>query len=257
MSDQLMLQKENGQTLAGVSQAQVIESLVLNGDVSKLSSEERTAYYTQLCTSLGLNPLTKPFAVIKLNGKETMYALRDCTDQLRKLHRVSVTIASREKIADVYVVTARATLPDGRCDESIGAVPIANLKGDSLANALMKAETKSKRRVTLSIVGLGMLDETELDTIPSARPADGPRKKLEAIPAAPIEAEAPKDAPAELTAEQQIAAWEDIYSRVVTADDLAKVAAVVTQAKGIGVPDDVLKHVRKLHKEAAKKVGDK
>jgi hypothetical protein len=38
-----------------------------------------------------------------------------------------------------------------------------------LANALMKAETKAKRRVTLSIAGLGWLDETELETIPQAR----------------------------------------------------------------------------------------
>ena len=35
----------------------------------------------------------------------------------------------------------------------------------------MKAETKAKRRVTLSICGLGMLDETEVESIPDARPA--------------------------------------------------------------------------------------
>jgi hypothetical protein len=33
----------------------------------------------------------------------------------------------------------------------------------------MKAETKAKRRVTLSIVGLGMLDESELETIPQLK----------------------------------------------------------------------------------------
>lgn len=38
--------------------------------------------------------------------------------------------------------------------------------GDALANALMKAGTKSKRRVTLSIAALGWLDETEVETIP-------------------------------------------------------------------------------------------
>jgi len=42
------------------------------------------------------------------------------------------------------------------------------LQGESLANALMKAETKAKRRVTLSICGLGMLDETEIGSIPTA-----------------------------------------------------------------------------------------
>jgi len=38
----------------------------------------------------------------------------------------------------------------------------------------MKAETKAKRRVTLSIAGLGWLDETELDTIPHSRPVVAP-----------------------------------------------------------------------------------
>jgi hypothetical protein len=34
-------------------------------------------------------------------------------------------------------------------------------------NVLMKCETKAKRRATLSILGLGMLDEMELETIPA------------------------------------------------------------------------------------------
>ena len=42
---------------------------------------------------------------------------------------------------------------------------IINDPFNALANAIMKAETKAKRRVTLSICGLGMLDETELETI--------------------------------------------------------------------------------------------
>jgi hypothetical protein len=82
-------------------------------------------------------------------------------------------------VEDCYVVTARATTPI-RQDESIGAVNIAGLKGDVRANAMMKAETKAKRRVTLSICGLGMLDETEVDSIPGARitPSAGVEEQL-------------------------------------------------------------------------------
>lgn len=124
-----------------------------------------------------------------LDRKLVLYAKKDCTDQLRKMQKTSVNIASRERIGDVYCVTARATAPDGRFDESMGVVsltkketvwdegrnrhvPTGNiipLSGDDLANALMKAETKSKRRVTLSIVGLGMLDETEIENIPESQ----------------------------------------------------------------------------------------
>jgi hypothetical protein len=148
----------------------VVERVVMAGDLSKLSAGERVAYYKATCDSLGLNPLTRPFEYITLNGKLTLYARRDATDQLRKLHGVSVSIVSRDVVDDVYVVTARAALPDGRSDESIGAVSVKGLAGEPRANALMKAETKAKRRVTLSIVGLGLLDESETTSIPDARP---------------------------------------------------------------------------------------
>lgn len=148
----------------------VIEKVIIEGDLSQLSPGERLNYYRSVCDSLGLNPLTKPFDYIRLNNRLVLYAKRDATDQLRKIHGVSVSITSRERIEDVYVVSAKATTRDGREDESIGAVNILNLKGDTLANALMKAETKAKRRVTLSIVGLGWLDETEIETIPDAKP---------------------------------------------------------------------------------------
>jgi hypothetical protein len=98
----------------------------------------------------------------------TLYARRECTEQLRKNNDVSIEIVAREVIEGVYVVTARAKMPNGRTDESIGAVAIENLKGDNRANAVMKAETKAKRRVTLSICGLSFLDETEIDTVKGA-----------------------------------------------------------------------------------------
>lgn len=147
--------------------AQAISDVVLNGDLSRLTDEQRLNYYNSTCESLGLNPLTKPFAFIKLNGKLTMYALKDCTEQLRKIHGVSITSVTSQQIGDVFVVTAQACDRSGKMDSSTGAVPIKGISGEALANALMKAETKAKRRVTLSICGLGMLDETELETIPS------------------------------------------------------------------------------------------
>jgi hypothetical protein len=83
-----------------------------------------------------------------------LYALRDCTDQLRRLHGISIYIANRERMGDIYIITARAKDRTGREDESTGAVALGTLKGNALANALMKCETKAKRRVTLSIAGL-------------------------------------------------------------------------------------------------------
>jgi hypothetical protein len=153
---------------------EVVETVVIGGDLADLNAAQRAEYYGAVCRSLGLNPLTKPFEYLILNGKLKLYALRDCADQLRRLHAISIYIANRERMSDIYVVTARAKDRHGREDESTGAVTVGALRGDALANALMKAETKAKRRVTLSIAGLGWLDETELDTIPQSRPVVAP-----------------------------------------------------------------------------------
>lgn len=155
----------------GAQELGQIERVLVGGDLSLLTEPQRVAYYKTVCQTLNLNPLTKPFEYIKLNGKLVLYARKDCTDQLRHTRKVSLRITARETIEQVYIVTAQAKLPDGREDESTGAVAIQGLKGEALANAMMKAETKAKRRVTLSVCGLGMLDETEVETIPEANPA--------------------------------------------------------------------------------------
>jgi len=152
-----------------------IEQVLLSGDLSKLNPQERLNYYNAVCGSLGLNPLTQPFSYIVLNGKLTLYAKKDCTEQLRKIHGVSITKVDPRQIGDLLVVVSEAADRNGRTDSATGAVNIAGLKGENLANAMMKAETKSKRRVTLSLCGLGMLDETEIDTLREQGAASEPR----------------------------------------------------------------------------------
>jgi hypothetical protein len=142
-----------------------IENALIQGDLKDLNADGRLSFYKAICESLGLNPLTKPFAYITLNGKLQLYALKDCTEQLRKVHGVSITKVDPKQIGDLIVVVADAKDRDGRVDSSTGAVNAGGLKGENLANAMMKAETKAKRRVTLSICGLGMLDETEIQTL--------------------------------------------------------------------------------------------
>ncbi len=160
------------QALANVTQLGNIERVIAGGDISRLSPEERVQYYKRLCDMMGLNPLTKPFEYITLQGKLVLYATKGCAEQLRKIHKISVRITDRQTINDVYVVTVEASGPDGRVDGATGAVPIQGLKGLDLANAFLKCETKAKRRVTLSICGLNMLDETDVDDIPARQKGD-------------------------------------------------------------------------------------
>lgn len=144
----------------------IISTLFIHGDISRLSPVQKVDYYRQVCDKLGLDPLSQPFRILRLHGREIMYCDRGGAQQLNKLHRVSHEIRSRETVNGCYVVTAQASTPDGRKTESLGAVPIINLKGETLCNAMMKAETKAKRRATLDLLGLGILDETEIPPNP-------------------------------------------------------------------------------------------
>ena len=149
-----------------VDTSALMESVLVRGDLAKLSPAERNIYYMEICKSLGLNPLTRPFEYIQLNGKLTLYAKRDCADQLRKIRGISIEVVSREFDADLLTVHVRATDSTGRKDEDYGVVTMGTLKGEARANAILKCITKAKRRVTLSICGLGLLDETEVEDIP-------------------------------------------------------------------------------------------
>jgi len=205
-------------------QAATLEAVLLGGDLERLSPAERVAYYKSTCESLGLNPLTKPFQYLKLNGKTILYASKDCTEQLRSIRKVSVNIVAREAVEGCYVVTARAKLPDGREDESVGAVNIDGLKGEARSNALMRCETKAKRRVTLSICGLGMLDESEVDSIPGAQrvtfETPSAVKLVEAgVPAAPKPAVEVEAAPKQDTGE------------AATAEELSALRVAIGEAK--------------------------
>jgi hypothetical protein len=148
----------------------IMEAVIIKGDLKKLTPEERVQYYNETCKSVGLNPLTRPFEYLELQGKLTLYARRDAADQLRKMNGIDIEIVSQDVSDGLLSVHVRAKDVTGRIDEDLGVVPFPDtMRGDVRANTIMKAVTKAKRRVTLSISGLGLLDETEAETIPGAK----------------------------------------------------------------------------------------
>lgn len=167
--------------------ARVVESMVLRGDISALNPEERARFYIQLCTQLGLNPASQPLAVLKLNGREILYPTRGATDQLAAIHRLNREVIDGPRVIDlagtklVYCV-CKATHPNGRTETAVSTVPLTDP-----VNVLMKCETKGKRRVTLSILGLGMLDETELETIPASAKSEAAPINLGVVTAKHVE----------------------------------------------------------------------
>lgn len=150
--------------------AEVAEKVLAYGDLSKLDANQRLELLQAVCDACQVDARTRPFEFLTLQGKTVLYARKDCTDQLRARHGVTTDILSAQKLGEeLYVVKVRASV-GGRHDEATGVVHIASKKGDDLANALMKCETKAKRRATLSLCGLGFLDESEIEDAQTSNP---------------------------------------------------------------------------------------
>jgi hypothetical protein len=187
---------------------------------------------------------------LSLQGKEVLYADKGCTQQLCKIYNISTEVTKKEKFEDVYVVTVRAKDDKGRYTDEDGAVTIGNLKGDTLANALMKAVTKAKRRAVLAFCGLGMLDETEIETIKGAHTIDineEPLKMPEPLKIAPAEV-LPKEEPSDekISDEVGFKMLEDLAKAGKTKDDLKAFIKAEFELKKLS--EIKVKHMAEINK---------
>ena len=138
-------------------------------DTRSLEPADRKAVLVGLARKLGLNPMSNAVMFLLTNGRETLYVTKQGTDQIAAAARLQ-----RETIKGPEVVTiegrklvfcqVRATHPDGRSEVSTATLALMDPVND-----LMKCETKAKRRATLSVCGLGLLAEDEIETIPGAQ----------------------------------------------------------------------------------------
>jgi hypothetical protein len=204
----------------GLTEARAIDSFVTRGDWSQLQPQDRARAYVQVCAQHGLNALSQPFAFLRLNGKEVLYATRGATDQLAAKHSITREIIDGPKIVDiagtkVALCTARATLPTGRSETGTATLPVADP-----VNLYMKLETKAKRRATIALLGLAMLDETELATIPDRSQADAPQPSREDLERAVVEVQQPRALPplASLGVEVQAPATAPVEARDLVAE---------------------------------------
>ena len=160
----------------GNNKSQELEKIILNSDLSSLSGEQRVNFYYQVCDQYGLDPFTRPFEFIKMNGKLGLYATKSCASALQELKSISVEIVKQEAFQDVWIVTVRGTRADEKAAdgrviaENVGITPIKGLSGDQVSNSIMKAVTKAQRRLILQMCGLGSTDETELQSIANVSP---------------------------------------------------------------------------------------
>ncbi len=165
--------------------ANAIEQIVVDGNLESLNSDQRIQYYRSMCKTFNLDPLTKPFEYIELNKKLVLYVTKNACDQLRRTHNISITKLVKYTEGDTYFVEAHAQDNTGRVDVSTAGILLVTeekyyydrvtkerkvsqrggdpLSGTDLINAKLKCETKAKRRVTLSMGGLGLPDDDDVE----------------------------------------------------------------------------------------------
>jgi len=193
-TDNRALALKNGALATRDSVGLLMEQVVLKGDLAAFTPGQRVDYVIEWCRSLSLNPLTHPFDILPDKaGKLTLYLNAGGAAQLRGNKHVDIKTAPGERQDDLYIVRATATMPDGRTDEDFGAVSLVKengtwqttqngkkyLKGDGtysplqgieLIDAMKKALTQAKRRVTISILGLTNVvdpDSGRMNTVPA------------------------------------------------------------------------------------------
>lgn len=185
--------RDDSQALVSADQEEAGIAALLHvlgtGDLSQLSDRERAGHYARLCRSLGLNELSRPFDWIWFKDPQSnaeklvLYPNQSCTAQLRRQHHMRVQITRREIVGELFVCEATAYTPDGREDVATKYVPLTNkygrLTGNMLANAMMKAETGAKRRVTLSMIGLSTPPDADEATSWRTATIDGSGRILE------------------------------------------------------------------------------
>jgi hypothetical protein len=145
------------------SNAEVV-ALVTKGDLSKLSNEELVRVYIARCDALGLDVRATPFELINFKGKTQLYPKKEAAEQLRRINGISTKIVE-EVITEQGILRVRIEGRDklGREDEEVAALFVKGMSGQDLADAMMKVITKAKRRLTLSMCGLGQMADIDDD----------------------------------------------------------------------------------------------
>jgi hypothetical protein len=205
-----------------------IAEIIVRGNLAQLTEKQKVEYYLAVCQACGLNPATRPFEFIQMKGKLILYALKSCTEQLRKRDEVTVSIVNQETIDGVYVVRVKASVPSGRSDEDLAAVVLGTAQGEDRANLIMKTITKAKRRATLSLCGLGMLDETEVESV--------------------VQQTAPQQV--QVVTSQPVAETNHTTEDTVTTERLQVEADCLARAKRLGIADKFEKHLKNAYGQA-------
>ena len=143
-----------------------MENMIIR-DLSALNEQEQNNWAIQVCEKYKMDSLMCPISFIP-NPKTLKiipYLNRAGSEQLIFNHKMKVTVSEPSFINGICIVKSTVTMQNGVINENIGCVCVEGLKGEAFSNAIMKATTKAKRRAVIGAVGLGLLDESEVEDI--------------------------------------------------------------------------------------------
>ena len=162
-------------------------------DLDRLTAEQLQQYYLDACAYHGVPPELNVLAFQYMDGgdgarRRVLYAKKGATDIIRERLGISVIQMEKEIFHGTLTYTCLGKNKDGRTEIAIGAAYIEGLTGRALEVAIMVAQTRATRRMTLQFAGAGLLDETELQAdskttdIKEALTAPQPVKRPNAAP---------------------------------------------------------------------------
>lgn len=172
-------------------------NLMVTGDISKMTMPQKAAFLYKLAKAEGIPPFPPPYAIGKDNsGREKIISTKNRSESLRKRDGISTEILysgplrmgrDGDKVLydhSIYEVEVKGSTRDGRSAVEKGMNFIGELgkpgaiMGQERVNKILGAVTKAANRVTNSLSGSGLMDETEAESVgwrPQVVPLEGPR----------------------------------------------------------------------------------
>lgn len=163
-----------------------VRAYLRTGDLAMLPDSEKDKVLLKMCEHYSLDPVLRPFILIKLNGKEVWYPTKAATDQVAaKFNLTREVIEIKENIERgilecrvkitqensnrIETCVAAVSIMEFARNQATGKVEPQPMRGEAYANALMKVETKAKRRATLGWLGIADMQDPGEESMPESK----------------------------------------------------------------------------------------
>lgn len=140
-------------------------------DFAALTPWQRRVVYCALARHAGLDPGQRPFGVLSSGVRRVLYAVPGLVDCLAEARGITTSVVSPPRYAQwagqhLVVCTVRAQDATGRTETSTGAVRW-RLWGPGGGDVAARSVARARGRAVLSLVGLAVLDASDLAELPS------------------------------------------------------------------------------------------